>query len=116
MKTGTTPEKQNPVSHSAYGVYRGAPGRSRTYNPQIRSLMLYPLSYQRSEAQSVEGNPGRQAYKKGSEIHAEITVAPLQMPARQEAGERVGEPRKRACQAQGQKLGQKSGPCRQNSQ
>ena len=25
----------------------GAPGRSRTYNPQIRSLMLYPLSYGR---------------------------------------------------------------------
>jgi hypothetical protein len=26
----------------------GAPGRSRTYNPQIRSLMLYPLSYGRT--------------------------------------------------------------------
>jgi hypothetical protein len=33
--------------------WSGAPGGSRTPNPQIRSLMLYPLSYGRSTAAAV---------------------------------------------------------------
>ena len=96
MKTAPALKKQNPVKPELYGVYLGAPGRSRTYNPQIRSLMLYPLSYQRSEGRSIESAGGRQGRRNDSEIHAEITVAPLEWPARQGAGERVGEPREGA--------------------
>ena len=32
--------------------FDGAPGRARTCNPQIRSLVLYPLSYGRGAAAS----------------------------------------------------------------
>src|SRR5262245_47940717 len=38
------PSGNQVVAHPKNG---GAPGRARTCNPQIRSLVLYPLSYRR---------------------------------------------------------------------
>jgi hypothetical protein len=53
------------------GLENGAPGRSRTYNPQIRSLMLYPLSYGRlkRETDATEGRGNCASFKN---IHDEF--------------------------------------------
>ena len=47
-RQGEAGDKTKPRSLAMDGMY-GAPGRNRTCDPQLRRLVLYPLSYGRME-------------------------------------------------------------------
>ena len=65
-KTAATPETCEISLHrrSSAGLFVNAPGETRTPNPQIRSLVLYPIEL-RARAEKRAGSKGGNNYSTG---------------------------------------------------